>query len=139
MSLSKKLEEKELEILRKAIDAADKRQGEKIATSPLIKNIIKIVELFLKTKQLICYGGTAINNILPKSAQFYNRDIDIPDYDFFSTNAMEDAIQLANVYYKAGFAEVEAKAKAEPQEVANAKAKTTTKAKAKAKAEASAN
>ena len=34
---------------------------------------INIVEDFLKRKRLICYGGTAINNILPKKDQFYKR------------------------------------------------------------------
>ena len=102
MSLSGKLEDKELQILRKAIDASEKRQGEKITSSPIVKNIIKIVELYLKTKKLICYGGTAINNILPKKAQFYNREQDIPDYDFFSTNAKNDAISLLMFIIKLG-------------------------------------
>ena len=52
-------------------------------SSPELKTIIDIVESFLKTKKNICYGGTAINNILPKQDQFYDRNIEIPDYDFF--------------------------------------------------------
>ena len=65
---------------------------------------------FIISKKLLCYGGTAINNILPKDAQFYNRDIEIPDYDFFSPNALEDAKELADIYYAAGYRETEAKA-----------------------------
>jgi hypothetical protein len=99
----------ELAILRTAVDKAEKKQGYKIANSPEVKRIISIVENFLKIKQLVCYGGTAINNILPKQDQFYNKDVDIPDYDFYSPNALNDAKELADIYVKNGFQEVEAK------------------------------
>jgi hypothetical protein len=36
--------------------------------------MIKIVEDFIIRKKLICYGGTAINNILPERDQFYNKE-----------------------------------------------------------------
>ena len=104
------LEEKEVAILRDAVDVAEKRKGMKTLSDPAVKNIISILEDFLKRKRLVCYGGTAINNILPIDDQFYNKDIEIPDYDFYSPNAMYDAKELADVYYKAGFQEVEAKA-----------------------------
>ena len=71
--------------------------------------MIQILEDFLIRKKLICYGGTAINNILPKYAQFYNRNIEVPDYDFFSKNALEDAKELADIFYKAGYVDTEAK------------------------------
>jgi hypothetical protein len=101
----------ELAILRAAID----QNGEKIRQKNVIKNqsikdIIKILEDFLIRKKLVCYGGTAINNILPKHAQFYDYTKEIPDYDFYSPNALEDAIELADIYHKRGFKEVEAKA-----------------------------
>uniref|UniRef100_A0A6C0JU92 Poly(A) polymerase catalytic subunit domain-containing protein n=1 Tax=viral metagenome TaxID=1070528 RepID=A0A6C0JU92_9ZZZZ len=102
-------EEKELNILRKAVDKAQELSGKKIINSPEVQHIIHIVEMFLKTKKLICYGGTAINNILPLHDQFYNKDIEIPDYDFFSANALEDAKELANIYAKAGYEDIEAK------------------------------
>jgi hypothetical protein len=100
----------ELAILRHAVDENEEAVGEKIANSEDVKAIIKILETFLVRKKCICYGGTAINNILPKYAQFYNRDIEIPDYDFFSNRALDDAIELADIYYAAGYKEVEAKA-----------------------------
>jgi len=102
-------QECELAILRHAVDESEKIQGQKIANSDEIKKIIKILENFLIEKKVICYGGTAINNILPKFAQFYNKDIEVPDYDFFSPNALEDAKELADIYYKEGYEEVEAK------------------------------
>jgi hypothetical protein len=33
----------------------------------------------------------------------------VPDYDFFSTDALHDAKELADIYYKSGFTDVEAK------------------------------
>ena len=102
--------EKELEILRRAVDNAEERAGKRIANSPEIINIIKIVEEFIKTKKLVCYGGTAINNILPQEDQFYNKNLEIPDYDFFSPKALEHAEELADIYYSKGYTEVEAKA-----------------------------
>lgn len=102
-------QECELAILRHAVDESERIQGERLAHSPEIKVIIDILEEFLIRKKRICYGGTAINNILPKYAQFYNRDIEIPDYDFFSPTALEDAKELADIYHSKGYSEVEAK------------------------------
>jgi len=99
----------ELEILRHAIDESEKTKGEKIVNSEDVKKMLKIVEDFIIRKKLVCYGGTAINNVLPKFAQFYNRDLEIPDYDFYSSNALEDAKELADIYFKAGYSDVEAK------------------------------
>ena len=103
-------QEKELDILRNAVDNAETIQKEKKVNSPTIKKIIKIIEEFLKDTKLMCYGGTAINNILPRHEQFYNKSLEIPDYDFFSPDAMNDAKKLADIYHKSGFEEVEAKA-----------------------------
>lgn len=105
-----KFEECELAILRHAVDETDKIKQEKIANSEDIKKMIHIVEVFLQEKKCICYGGTAINNILPKSVQFYNREIEIPDYDFFSPDALNHAKELADIFFSAGYKDVEAKA-----------------------------
>ena len=78
--------------------------------SPELKKLLVLLKIFLKIKGQICYGGTAINNILPAQDQFYDKNIEIPDYDFFSMTPLEDAKELADIYYKAGFEEVEAKA-----------------------------
>ena len=99
----------ELAILRMAVDKAEEKIGKRIVNSEDVQSIIKIVENFIKLNKLICYGGTAINNILPLEDQFYNKDVEIPDYDFFSPNALDDAKKLADLYYKQGFTDVEAK------------------------------
>jgi hypothetical protein len=105
-----KFEEKELEILRAAINDIEKTAKIQVAQSPEIVKLIEILENFLRKKQLICYGGTALNNILPKEDQFYDKSIEIPDYDFYSPNALEDAKELAKLYASLGYDDVEAKA-----------------------------
>jgi len=103
-------DECELAILRMQVDEAQKKMSKRAVNTPDIKRIINIVEEFIKKKQLVCYGGIAINALLPEDAKIYDFELELPDYDFFSANAMEDAKELANIYYKAGYNEVEAKA-----------------------------
>jgi hypothetical protein len=107
---SMSFQECEKAILRNAIDKTEQLVGFEMANNSEVKKIIGILEEFLRKKKLVCYGGTAINNILPKEDQFYNTDIEIPDYDFYSNNALEDAKQLADIYFKNGYIEIEAKA-----------------------------
>ena len=102
-------EDCELAILRMAVDEAEEKMARRVINSDDIQKIIIVVEDFIKHKNLICYGGTAINNILPSEDQFYNKEVEIPDYDFFTTNALDDAKELADIYYKKGFTDVEAK------------------------------
>ena len=99
----------ELEYLKKAIKTNDTYQ-KRIKKQTLVdQKLIDIVENFIKKYELICYGGIAINNILPKDVQFYDYHIDIPDYDFFSTDAMSQAKELAKIFVEAGYNNVEAK------------------------------
>ena len=105
----KSFQELEMDILRDAIDRATERKAKQMVKSPEIKKIIEILEDFLRERKLVCYGGTAINNILPEDDRFYNKNLEIPDYDFFSADAMKDAKSLADIYFKAGYDEVEAK------------------------------
>lgn len=99
----------ELAILRMAVDKAEEKMGRRVVNSEDVQKIIDIVEEFIKRKKLICYGGTAINNILPEEDRFYNKEVEVPDYDFFSQNALSDAKELADIYFKKGFIDVEAK------------------------------
>lgn len=103
-------EECELAILRSAVDKIDYKKNTNKLQNKTIQNIISIVEDFIRNKKCVCYGGTAINNILPIHDQFYDKNIEFPDYDFYSPNALEHAKQLADEYVKQGFEEVEAKA-----------------------------
>lgn len=110
MCKSLSFDECELTILRTIVDKAEKVQGQEIVNTPELKKMIIILEQFLKRKKCIVYGGTAINNILPKKDQFYDYSYEIPDYDFYSPDALDLAEELADIYFKAGFTNVEAKA-----------------------------
>ena len=100
----------ELAILRMAVDKAEEKKGKRVIKSESVQKILATVEDFIQRKQLVCYGGTAINNILPEKDQFYNKNIEFPDYDFFSQNALHDAKELTDIYYKKGFNDVVARA-----------------------------
>ena len=102
-------QECELAILRMAVDEAQEKVGKRVLNSPEIKEMIYILEEFLRRKNLVCYGGQSINEELPEKDRFYNKDVDIPDYDFYSPNALEDAKELTNIYFKKGYKECEAK------------------------------
>jgi len=104
------LENRELDILRQSVDKIQNIKGKKLSQSDDVKKIISILEHFLRTHKIICYGGTAVNNILPEQDRFYNKNIEIPDYDFFTPHALVYAKKLADIYYKAGYTEVESKA-----------------------------
>ena len=108
-SLNKNIEDKEIEMVNEIIDEIEIKQGMERVGSGHIKKIMSIVEEFIRSEKLICYGGTAINNILPKEEQFYDKLIDLPDYDVFSKDALKKAKLLADTFYKAGYTTVQAK------------------------------
>jgi hypothetical protein len=70
-----------------------KRNKKEMFTKPKIFNLI---EDYISKKELICYGGTAINAHLPTNKKIYEY-IDIPDYDCYSSNAINDAKQLSDI------------------------------------------
>ena len=109
MNCYQTFQEKEKFILNKAIEKAEKKVGTRKIKNSNVKEIIRIVETFIEKNNLVCYGGIAINNILPENAQFYDFNTEIPDYDFFSPNAYRDVKKLADILYKEGFENVEAK------------------------------
>jgi Poly(A) polymerase catalytic subunit len=70
---------------------------------------LEIVLKFLKDKKRVCYGGTAMNAILPEGKRFYNMDYDLPDYDFFTPDPDEDIEELVHLLKKAKFENVYSK------------------------------
>ena len=98
----------ELFILRMAVDNAEEKQKKNFVITPEISDIIEIVEDFIRSDKFICYGGTAINNILPEEDQFYTNN-EVPDYDFFSTDALKHAKKLADLYFERGYTDIIAK------------------------------
>lgn len=79
------------------------------AGNPAIRKMIGIVEEFIKEHRVMCYGGTAINNLLPVEDQFYDTETDIPDYDFYSETPQLHAMMLSDKFRKAGYTNIEAK------------------------------
>lgn len=69
----------------------------------------EIVRKFIKTRGLKVYGGIAINSYLPEKDKIYSKE-DIPDYDFFSPDPWNDAVRLANIFYRKGYKYSEARA-----------------------------
>jgi hypothetical protein len=91
------------------IALAQEQIDREAASDPDVKKMIKIVREFIETHRVMCYGGTAINNLLPPEDQFYDYSTEIPDYDFFSETPQLHAAKLADRLAKAGFASVEVK------------------------------
>jgi len=85
-----------MEDIEKLVDLLESENNKKAAADPLVKASLQVVETFLKEHPVLCYGGTAINNLLPAKDRFYNPTYDIPDYDFFSRTPQRHAMILAN-------------------------------------------
>ena len=112
MALCKNLsfEECEIAILNSSVKKVTQRQGAELMSEETTKHMVRIVETFLKKNDLLLYGGTAINAFLPASDKFYNYKYELPDYDAYSPTPIEHAKELADIYVKEGFLDVEAKA-----------------------------
>ena len=69
------------------------------------KAIISIIESYIKEHQLIVYGGNAqnlaIKKIDPKGVFYDNKDVH--DYDVYSFDPINDAINLTKQIFKTGF------------------------------------
>ena len=76
--LTKPRIQKQLEQLEKVMKEAQKRVDYTMAHDPEILKAINIVERFLRKKKRPCYGGQAINALLPKERQFYDKKFNIP-------------------------------------------------------------
>jgi hypothetical protein len=112
MALCKDLsfEECEIAILKHSVEKITNQQGEILMSEPDTIKMVKIAEDFISKKDCVLYGGTAINAMLPKSDQFYNYKYELPDYDAYTPLALDHAKELADIYVKQGFKDVEAKA-----------------------------
>jgi len=95
--------------IEKVAELAQDQLDREAAKNPILKNALALVEKFLKQNRVLCYGGTAINNLLPPEDRFYDPDRDIPDYDFFSETPQLHAVQLADQLTAQGYSSVEVK------------------------------
>lgn len=98
-----------MEDLEKVVNQMTLENDKKAASNPITKQSLAIVHQFLKDHPVMCYGGTAINNLLPPEDRFYNPETTVPDYDFYSKTPQEHAMILANKLSAAGVVSVEVK------------------------------
>jgi hypothetical protein len=92
--------------LDKAINKAQEILDYESAHNTEILQALDIVKHFIQQKQRVCYGGTAMNALLPKKDKFYDPDYDLPDYDFLTPDAESDVKDLVNALKNAGFNDV---------------------------------
>ena len=98
-----------MEDLEKVVDQLTLENDKKTASDPVVKQSLSIVHQFLKDHPVMCYGGTAINNLLPPEDRFYDPETTVPDYDFYSRTPQEHAMLLANKLSAVGIKSVEVK------------------------------
>jgi hypothetical protein len=89
-----------MEEIEAAAAQAQELIDKKNASEKIIKTMMGIVKKFMQTHRVLGYGGTAINNLLPKSKQFYDPEKEIPDYDFFSETPQEHSKIIADLLAK---------------------------------------
>jgi len=92
--------------LEKAVSEAEQILNYESAHNEDLQQALNIVKRFIQRKQRLCYGGTAINMLLPKEKRFYDPNVDLPDYDFFTPNVEKDVLELVQDLKKGGFEEV---------------------------------
>ena len=98
-----------MEEIAKMVKDLETENNRVAAKDPGTVTSLAVVKKFLKEHRVLCYGGTAINNLLPKKDQFYNPEEDVPDYDFFSKTPQAHSVTIANQLRKEGIAAVEVK------------------------------
>jgi hypothetical protein len=91
-----------MEEIEAIVTELEKENNKRAAADPLVQKSLEIVEEFIKSHRVLCYGGTAINNLLPPKSRFYDPIYDVPDYDMFSRTPQEHAMYLANKLRDAG-------------------------------------
>ena len=104
--LSKPLVQKQMEQLERIVKEAERRIDITVAGDPNVTKAIDCVERFLRKKRLVCYGGAAINALLPEKRRFYDPKTTVPDYDFFSPSMEDDVTELIDALEKDGFDDI---------------------------------
>jgi hypothetical protein len=67
---------------------------------------LNVVKEFISERNLILYGGLAIDYALRLKGTSIYSDDELPDYDCLSSNSVNDAYDLAEILQKKGFAKV---------------------------------
>ena len=107
-SLEKKIKPNELiqDRLDKAVEKAEQILNYESSHNIELLQALNIVKQFIIRKKRVCYGGTAMNALLPKKDKFYDPNFDLPDYDFLTPDANQDVKDLVADLRNAGFNDV---------------------------------
>ncbi len=92
--------------LKEATDLAGERAKYDSAHDEEVLNALTVVANFIRRKKRVCYGGTAMNAILPENDKFYDSEVDLPDYDFYTPELEDDVVELVDDLKTAGFKDV---------------------------------
>jgi len=92
--------------LTSAIQKAETKLNYEMAHDSDLLLALDVVHQFLKLKKRVCYGGTAMNAILPVAKRFYDKETDLPDYDFFTPHIDEDIEDIVRMLKKAGIKDI---------------------------------
>lgn len=89
-------------------DEFDVIAHERSADAEMLGRALEIVKQFIVERKLILYGGQAIDFALRLKGSGIYPDHQIPDYDFFSPQSVDDAYDLADRLAAAGFPHISA-------------------------------
>lgn len=71
-----------------------------------INRALMIVARFIQEKELILFGGNAIDLALREHGDFIYPEHQLPDYDCYSSDSVNDAYELAKLFEKNGFTNI---------------------------------
>ena len=92
--------------LEEAVEKATEKINYESAHDKELLRSLEVVASFIKKKKRVCYGGTAMNAILPDSKKFYDPRVDLPDYDFYTPDVEGDIVELVDLLKSEGFKDV---------------------------------
>jgi hypothetical protein len=101
--------QRQMKHLEEVAAEGKKRVDYAVAHDPQVQKAIETVERFLRKSKRVCYGGQAINSLLPKKHQFYDERYNVPDYDFFSPEVDKDVKAITDELESQGFTDVKKK------------------------------
>jgi len=103
------MKQKLIDLIQAAAAEAADHQERFAAEDTEARKIVDIMEIFLRTKARVVYGGAAINAHLPSEKKFYDPTLYLPDYDFMTPDPLQDCADLITTFQAEGFDDVEAK------------------------------
>jgi hypothetical protein len=101
--------DKEVHNLKNAAEKINVINQERQRNDLQFNKLFRILKNFISSRKLVIYGGMAINDVLPKNDKIYDANSDFPDYDIYSKDAIKDGTDLADIYHKEGFTNIELK------------------------------